>query len=77
MSLFERMGGYPQQMTFQDALQRLQSDPAAAIREAKVNIPEGMMGNPQQMAMHLIQSGQVGGPVLRRVLPMIQRMTGK
>lgn len=77
MSVFERMGRGQPQMTFQDALQRLQRDPAAAIREAKLNIPESMMGNPQQMAMHLIQTGQVSSPVLQRVMPMINRLMGK
>ena len=74
MSLFEQMGK-PQ--NFQDALSRLQRDPKAAITEAHVSIPQEKMGDPQAMVMHLIQSGQVGGPALQRIMPMIQRLTGK
>lgn len=74
MSLFDQIGK-PQ--NFQDALSRLQKDPQAAIREAGVNIPKEVMGNPQAMVMHLIQSGQAGGPAMRLVAPMIQRLTGK
>ena len=64
-------------MTMQEAMQKLQSDPAAAIRDAHVNIPENLMGNPQAMAMHLIQSGQAGSPIIRLVMPMVNRLMGK
>lgn len=77
MSLFDQMGKRQSPQNFQEALSKLQHDPQSAITEAHVNIPKELMGNPQAMAMHLIQSGQVGGPVLQRVMPMIQRLTGK
>lgn len=75
MSLFNQIG--QRQMSFQDALAKLQRDPQAALTEAHVNIPQELMGNPQAMVMHLIQSGQVGGPALQRVMPMIKKLTGK
>ena len=73
MSLFVQIG----QKNMQDQLRQLQQNPAAMLRQAGLNVPEGMGNNPQAMVMHLIQSGQVGGPALQRVMPMIQQMTGK
>jgi len=73
MSLFDQIG----QKNMQDQLRQLQQNPAAMLRQAGLNVPEGMGNNPQAMVMHLIQSGQVGGPALQRVMPMIQQMTGK
>ena len=46
-------------------------------QQAKVTIPNELMGNPQAMVMHLIQSGQVGGAAVQRVMPMIRQLTGK
>lgn len=74
MSLFSRMSN-PTNMN--DALRRLQDDPASAIKQMKLDIPDNLMGNPQAMVMHLIQTGQVGGPALQRIMPMIQKLTGK
>ena len=61
----------------QEQLRQLQSNPQQFIQQAGWNIPPEMMGNPQQMVMHLINSGQVGGPALQRVMPMIRQMTWK
>ena len=58
----------------QQQLRELQNNPAEFVRKAGVNIPEEMMGDPQAMVMHLIQSGQVSNPVMQRVLPMIRQM---
>ena len=77
MSLFDQIGKRQPPQNFQEALSRLQQDPQSAITQAHVNIPKEKMGDPQAMVMHLIQSGQVGGPVMQRVMPMIQRLTGK
>ena len=67
--------GLPNNM--QEQLRQLQSNPQEFIKKAGVNIPEEMMGNPQAMVMHLIQTGQVSNPVMQRVLPMIRMMGGK
>ena len=61
----------------QEQLRQLQSNPQQFIQQAGWNIPQEMMGNPRQMVMHLINSGQVGGPALQRAMPMIRQMTGK
>ena len=61
----------------QEQLKQLQSNPREFIQRAGLNVPEEMMNNPKQMVMHLINTNQVGGPMLQRVLPMIRQMGGK
>ena len=61
----------------QDMLQKLQSDPREFIRQAGMNVPEEIMGDPQAMVMHLIRTNQVGGPILQRIMPMIRQLGGK
>jgi len=61
----------------QDQLTQVKNDPVSMGREKGFNIPDNLAGDPKAMVMHLINSGQVGGPVLQRVMPMIQRMMGK
>lgn len=58
----------------QQQLRELRNNPAEFIRKTGANIPEEMMGDPQAMVMHLIQTGQVSNPVMQRVLPMIRQM---
>ena len=61
----------------QEQLRQIQSNPQQFIQQAGWNIPPELMNDPKQMVMHLINSGQVGGPALQRVMPMIRQMTGK
>ena len=61
----------------QEQLRKLQADPKGFIQRAGVNVPEELMNNPQAMVMHLINTNQVGGPALQRILPMIRQMGGK
>lgn len=64
MSLFDSLQGNSQnaqgsaQVNMQDALNRLRSNPSQVLKQAGLNIPNGM-NNPQQIIQHLIQSGQV------------------
>ena len=74
MSLFDRMSS---PTNIQEAIQKLQKDPASAIRQTGYKIPDNLLGNPEAMVQHLIQTGQVGNPILQKVLPMIHRITGK
>lgn len=76
MSLFDRIG-QSQQQTQQNQLQQLKNDPVGMGKQRGYQIPDNLAGNPQAMVMHLIQSGQVGGPALQRIMPMIRQMTGK
>ena len=57
----------------QEALRRLQSDPRSFLQQAGMNVPED---NPQAIVRHLINTNQVGGPMLQRIMPMIQSMGG-
>ena len=63
-------------MNYQN-LRQLQSNPKEFIQRTGLNIPEEIMNNPQAMVMHLINTNQVGGPMLQRILPMIRQMGGR
>ena len=65
------------QMTMQDAMKQLQANPAQMIKQAGFNVPDEYANNPQQAVMHMIQSGQVGGPMMRMVQPMLNRLIGR
>ena len=71
MSLFDKVNGSAPNM------QQLQQDPIGMARQAGYNIPENLAGNPQAMVQHLIQTGQVSNPMLQKIMPMMQRLTGK
>ena len=64
-------------MNMQEMLNQLQSNPQEFIKKAGFNIPDEMMNNPQAMVMHLINTRQVGGPMMQRIMPMIRQMTIK
>lgn len=55
-------------------LQQLRNNPQQFVKQAGWDIPQEIMGNHQAMVMHLIQTGQVGGPAMQRILPMIRQM---
>ena len=37
-------------------------------------LPKEIMGDQQKTVMHLIRTGQVGGPAMRMVAPILARM---
>ena len=53
---------------------QLQANPAEAIRNAGYNVPDDFAGDPQATVMHLLRTGQIGGPMMQRIAPMLQRM---
>lgn len=61
----------------EEMLRQIQSDPLGAAKKAGFNVPDEISGDPKAMVMHLINSGQVGGPMLQRIMPMIRQLTGK
>ena len=63
-------------MNMQEALQRIQRNPAEFLKNAGVNVPPEIMNDPQAIVMHLINTNQVGGQMLQRVMPMIRQMGG-
>ena len=76
MSLFDSLGGttqQPQRMTMQNAMQQLRANPSAMLKQAGLNVPDGM-NNPQQIINHLMQSGQLPQNRLTMAMQMAQRM---
>ena len=63
-----------QGFNYNEALQMLQSNPKEFMQRAGVNVPDEILNNPQAMVMHLIQTGQVKGPLTQRIMPMINQM---
>lgn len=53
---------------------QLQANPAEMIRKAGYNVPDELSGNPQASVMHLLRTGQIGGPMMQRIMPMLNRM---
>ena len=60
----------------QEALRKLQSNPKEFLQRAGMNVPEEMLNDPQAIVMHLINTNQVGGQMMQRIMPMIRQMGG-
>ena len=60
-----------------EAISRLRSNPGEAIRNAGYFVPEEIANNPQAAVMHLLQTGQIGGPAMQRIRPMLDMLMGK
>jgi len=71
MSLFDKVQGN------KPDLRQIQQDPIGMARQAGYNIPQNLAGNPQAMVQHLIQTGQIGGPMMQKIMPMMQKLMGK
>ena len=75
MSLFDNLGGaQPQRMNPMQMVQQLKQNPAQMLNQAHLNVPQNMMGNPQQIVNHLVQSGQIPQDRLNAAMQMAQRM---
>lgn len=80
MSIFDNLGkksggnGDQSGITFEDALRQVNENPEECFRAARVKVPKEIMGDNQKTVMHLIRTGQVGGPALRMVAPILGRM---
>ena len=55
-------------------LKQVTDNPAECFRAARVNVPNEIMHDQQKTVMHLIRTGQVGGPAMRIVGPILARM---
>ena len=69
-----KTAGNAPQITMKDALREVNEHPAELFRQAGFNVPNECIGNNQATVMHLIRSGQVGGPMMRMIAPMLNRM---
>lgn len=56
---------------------QLQANPIGMLKNAGYNVPDEMMGNPQAMVQHLLQSGQIGGPMMQKIQPYLQQMMNR
>lgn len=65
------------QMTMQDAMRQLQANPAQMIKQAGYKVPDEIANNPQAAVMHMIQTGQINGPMMRRIQPMLNMLMGR
>lgn len=73
MSLFERLGGQPQQrISYNEEMQKLQAGPTEYLRNAGLNVPDGMT-DPREITQHLMRSGQVGAPRFRQIMQLLGR----
>ena len=61
-------------MMNQEQLQQIKTNPIEMGKEKGYTIPEELAGDPKAMVMHLINSGQVGGPLLQKVRQMMWQM---
>lgn len=71
MGLFEQLGGGVQ-MNPQQMMNQLRQNPAATLKQAGLNIPDGM-NDPQAIINHLLQTGQINNPRLQ----MVQQLAGR
>lgn len=74
MSIFDSLSGgaqpQGQQLTPQQAMAQLQSDPAGTLKQIGLNIPAGL-NSPQQIVQHLLQSGQVPQSRVSKAMQMM------
>lgn len=78
--LFQAMtGGMKQQVpqNMQNAMQQLQANPLQTIRNAGYQVPDEIAGDPRATVMHLMQTGQIGGPAMQRIQPMLNMLMGR
>jgi hypothetical protein len=52
---------------------QIKANPVEAIRSVGYNVPDELNGNPQAMVQHLLQTGQIGGPMMQRIAPYLPR----
>lgn len=64
-------------VSWQEAMKELQGNPEETIRKAGYQVPAEAARNPRAAVMHMLQTGQIGGPLMQMIGPMIARMGGK
>lgn len=55
-------------------LQQLRSNPAQLLQQAGFNVPANILGNPQAIVQHLLQSGQLTQGRFAQAQQMAQQM---
>ena len=54
------------------ALQRLKANPAQMLLQRKLNVPQNMMNDPQQIVNYLLQTGQVQQSQVNQAIQSMQ-----
>ena len=72
----DRKNGGQSGAAWQDAMRQLQTNPAETIRAAGYQVPDEAANDPKRAVMHMIQTGQIGGPMMKMIGPMIARLGG-
>lgn len=63
-----------QPVDMQSALRQLQTNTAAVLQQAGLNVPQNLLSNPRQTVMHLMSTGQVRNPAaLQNFIQMMGR----
>lgn len=75
MSIYDQLGGgnRPTPMNPMQMLSQIKQNPAAVLKQAGLNIPQGM-NNPQQIIQHLLQTGQIPQNRYQQAMQMMSRM---
>ena len=58
-------------------LQQLKQNPAQFLMWSKFNVPQEMMGDPDAIVNHLVQSGQISQDQYNRARQMAQKFSGR
>ena len=58
-------------------LQQIKQDPIGLLRQIGYEVPDNLASDPKAIVMHLMDSGQIRGPLAQRIMPMIRQMGGK
>ena len=61
----------------QNMMNQLQENPVEMLKKAGYNVPNELANNPQAMAMHLLQTGQVSNPMMQRIQPLLNSLMGR
>lgn len=61
-------------MNWNALMGQLQANPGEMLKNAGYNVPDELIGNPQGMVMHLMQSGQISNPMMQKIAPFLQGM---
>ena len=60
-------------MNFMQMLQQFKSNPMQMLMQRRLNVPQNMMGDPQQIVNHLLQTGQITQEQVNNAYKMMQR----
>lgn len=57
--------------------QQFRQNPMQFMAQRRMNVPQGMMGDPNAMINHLVQSGQISQQQLEQAKQTLAQMQGK